>query len=600
MITVLKKMLRILNRGDKKKLILLTIIHLLSSIVGLFGIASIIPFMKIVSDPHYIISNKWLKMIYEFTRFSDITNFIVFVGGVLLVVFIFSNVIIALSTWYNIRFSRNIGISLSQNIYNKYLSNNYEFFLQRNSSELLKNIISEVNNVITQTIKPLVDLISKAFLTLAILSFLIYYNPITAFFVIFVLGGVYILIFTIIKKSLSHSGTEMVKWNMSRHKEILESFGGIKDVKLMSKENYFFKNFTRASKNFENNLCHIQILGQMPKYFLETIAFGGILALSLTLIILKKNVNEIFPVLAVYAFAGYRLMPAIEAVFRSFASIRGSSASLDLLYKEVYIDTSRLIAHIPLKSDKSSIQLNNEIVLKNIVFTYANKEKPIFNGINLSIQANTTVAFVGTTGCGKTTIIDIMLGLLKPDAGELIVDDVEITDLNLRDWQKQIGYVPQHIFLSDDTIKSNIAFGVDVNDINESAVIQAAKIANLDNFIANELDEGYNTIVGDKGVRLSGGQRQRIGIARALYNNPDLLVFDEATSALDNVTEAAVMEAIESLTGKKTIIIIAHRLSTVKKCDMIYFIEKGSLSSSGTYEELLQNSEGFREIASKS
>ncbi len=596
---IIKKMLDIMSSRDKKKLIFLIIIHFFSSISGIIGIATVIPFIAIISNPNFITTNRYINFLFVKSGFT-LYNFVIATGVLMLLVFILSNFFIALSTWYNIRFARRMGLNLSKNLFNKYISSHYEFFLQRNASEFLKNVVSEVNTVVNNTIKTFVDLIAKSLLIIFIFAGLIYINPMAAIFMVVFLGSIYFIIYTIIKKRLVNSSKELVVWNRVRHKLLYEAFGGIKDVKLFGKEPYFYKKFLDSSYIIEEKQSSVQILGQMPKYFLESIAFGGILAIALILFIINKSSADIFPLLGLYAFAGYRIMPSLEAIFRSVSTMRGAGASLDIIHKEFTTDTVKLIAHLKDKQSLNPVIFKNNITLKDITFQYANKDKPIFNKLNLVINSNQTIAFVGTTGCGKTTIVDIMLGLLKPMSGEILIDDKLITEENIRSWQRHIGYVSQQIYLSDDSVTNNIAFGVEQDKIDHEAVQKAASIASIHNFVMEELSDGYNTRVGDKGIRLSGGQRQRIGIARALYYNPDVLVFDEATSALDNLTEAAVMEAIDKLMGTKTIIIIAHRLSTVKKCDRIFLIDKGEIVDSGNYDELLNKSEQFREFASKS
>ena len=591
-----RKVLKLLSKGDKKKLVLLLFVDIISSIVGLAGIASIMPFVAIVSNPEFVFKNKYLSAIYHFLNFGNINEFIIFTGIAILLIFVFSNIILALSAWFNISYTRSISYNLSRSLLRYYLTQQYEFFLKRNSSDLIKNIFSEVGLVIGQVIKPGLELIAKGLMSLFIALFLVYMSPGVAFVVVAVLGGIYGLVYLFIRKKITKSGIVRVRTNKERFTSASEVFGGIKDVKLLGKEQVYLTRYSKVALEFETVQATVQVLTQMPKFALETIAFGGILLLVISLFVIGGEIQNVLPLIALYTFAGYKLMPAVETIFKALAGIRGSIASVDLLYKEIEnykaYETEGDEDH-----DYSRLPFKQRLELNDIIFAYKGMDIPVIDKMTLSIKANTAVGFVGATGCGKTTTIDIILGLLNPQTGKLLVDGVPVVKENLRNWQNQLGYVPQQIYLLDDTIIRNIAFGVPDDEIDMEAVVRAAGIANIQSFIENELPCGYKTIAGERGVRLSGGQRQRIGIARALYYDPAVLVFDEATSALDNITEAAVMDAIENIIGTKTIIIIAHRLTTVKKCDAIYYMEKGKVIARGTYDELIESSEEFRRVA---
>jgi ABC-type multidrug transport system fused ATPase/permease subunit len=308
------------------------------------------------------------------------------------------------------------------------------------------------------------------------------------------------------------------------------------------------------------------------------------------------QVEDFLPLITVYAFGGYRLLPALQKVFSAITKIRYNLPIVEILHHDYY--------SLPETGEKPESQRRPEalsftrtIELENIRFRYPNTEEDVIKNQSLSIRANTSVGFVGPTGCGKTTTIDIILGLLEAQSGSLRVDSREITAKNRSNWQANLGYVPQSIFLVDDSIRKNIAFGIAENEIDEESVIKAAQVANLHDFIMNDLDRGYETMVGERGVRLSGGQKQRIGIARAVYHDPSVLILDEATSALDGLTENAIMDAIHNLSHKKTILMIAHRLTTVRECDEIFIMEKGVIVDRGTYDELIQRNESFRKMA---
>lgn len=426
---------------------------------------------------------------------------------------------------------------------------------------------------------------------------LIILDPMLAFLTMSVIGSVYGLIYITVKRRLNYLGERRLETDRLRYKHVSEAFGGIKDVKLMRRENFYLDSFSPAA--LENARVWIQtnLIGALPRYALEVLAFGGLLLIVLYLMKTMGNFHEAVPIIGVYGFATYRLMPALQNIFSDIAKLRSNSPVVELIqghlenWHEKEEDAKRL------ERNRIEVYFNEKINLKNISFHYPGSTKKVLRNQSCVISKNTTVGFIGPTGCGKTTIIDIILGLLNPIEGDFLVDDSLIVPENLASWQTKLGYVPQHIYLADDSVEKNIAFGIPDNLIDNKAVIRAAKIANIHDFIEAEMPDGYATLVGERGVRLSGGQRQRIGIARALYSDPEVLVLDEATSALDGLTEAVIMEAIHTLSHKKTIIMVAHRLSTVKECDRIFAMDRGVIIDQGTWKELIERNERFRKLA---
>jgi ABC-type multidrug transport system fused ATPase/permease subunit len=365
---------------------------------------------------------------------------------------------------------------------------------------------------------------------------------------------------------------------------ISEAFGAIKEIKVGGLEKIYVKLFSESAQTFARTQTFSEVIGKLPRYILEAIALGGILLIILYLMNQTAHFNNPLPIVSLYVFAVLRLMPALQQIYVCFSQLAIITPTLDKLY-----DNLKNLKFFNENQDQDIVFLNKKITLKNVYYNYPNSERTALKDINLSINVKSTVGLIGATGSGKTTTVDIILGLLEPEKGSLEVDGKIITKQNVRYWQRSIGYVPQNIYLSDDTVAANIAFGVGLKDINvnQDMVEKAAKIANLHKFIIDELPKQYQTTIGERGVRLSGGQRQRIGIARALYHNPQVLILDEATSALDNETEQAVMDAVNNLSKNITIIIIAHRLSTVKNCDFIFKLEKGQVIARGTFDEII-------------
>jgi ATP-binding cassette, subfamily B, bacterial PglK len=407
-------------------------------------------------------------------------------------------------------------------------------------------------------------------------------------------SGAYGLIYVTMRHYLSRSGKDMVLANSERFQVAQEALGGIKEVKIFGREEAFFNRFTGPALRFARHQANNQVVGQMPRYLMEIVAFGGILIITLFLLKTHGNFGQILPFLAVYAMAGYRLIPAFQNFYLHLSHLRFTLPALH----NVHLDMHEFESSD--SSNKRTMQITvrprKVISLEDIHFTYPAACMPVLKGFNLSIPVNSTIGLVGATGSGKTTVVDLILGLLNPDRGKLLVDDILITQDNVQAWQRSIGYIAQNIYLSDDTVAANIAFGVPFEEMDMDAVIRATQIAELHEFVSRGLPKGYDTFVGERGVRLSGGERQRIGIARALYHNPPVLIMDEATSSLDNVTENYIMQSIKKIKSKRTIILIAHRLGTVRDCDKIVFLEHGEIKGEGKYEELEKYNAKFREM----
>jgi ABC-type multidrug transport system fused ATPase/permease subunit len=582
-----KKLFFLLTRNERKSAGLLLIMIIISALLDMMGVASILPFFAVLTNPSLIETNIILKTIFQATgRFGVENNqqFLFILGALVFFLLILSLAFKALTAYVQIRFVQMREYSISKRLVEGYLNKPYSWFLSRHSADLGKNILSEVSEVINNGIQPLIELIAKGILVITLITLLAIVDLKLTLIVGLTLGCAYILIFFIIRNFLSQIGKKRLKNNQLRFTAVIEAFGAAKEVKVGGLEETYTKSFSNYAQIYARTIAASQVLSQLPRYILEAISFGGILLIILFMMAQTGNFNNSIPILSLYVFAGYRLMPALQLIYNSFVLLTVVGPSIDKLY----IDLKDLKP--PKKNqDQEILTFNKSITLKNIHYNYPNSSRTALEDINLIIPAKSTVGLIGTTGCGKTTTVDIILGLLKPQKGTLEVDGRVIKEQNLRAWQRSIGYVPQYIYLSDDTILANIAFGVESQDINQDMVKKVSKIANLHQFIVDELPKEYQTTIGERGVRLSGGQRQRIGIARALYHNPKVLILDEATSALDSKTEQAVMNAVNNLSKSLTIIIIAHRLDTVKKCDKIFLLEKGHLKNEGTFEELIKD-----------
>ncbi|MCI0563607.1 MAG: ABC transporter ATP-binding protein/permease [Nitrososphaera sp.] len=599
MISNIRRVLALLSAKERIKLYLQFALLVCMAFIEMVGIASILPFMAVVSKPEVIQTNRWLKQGYDFLEFTNLQSFLFFLGMLVLGLLICSNLFKALYTWVSLKYDNQLNYNLARRLLASYMARPYEFFLNTNTAEMGKNVLSEAGTVISGILSPAMQILSNTLLCCFILALLVVVDPFVAVAIVVILGGAYGTIYLFVRPRLVSIGKEQVRANFMKFRAVGEALSGIKDMKILGREQEFLERFADHAWRHARHNTTVGVISQLPRYALETIAFGGILLIVLYSLKVEREVGNIVPLLSMYAFAGYRLMPALQQLFASVSAVRVSLPALEMLYRDMHEGRVAADPNIILAGTQNlqPLPFASKLILRNVTFCYRGVQEPAVREINLTITPNTSIGLVGATGSGKTTTVDLILGLLIPTSGQLLADGTEISGENLARWQRNLGYVPQHIYLCDDTITRNIAFGVPEQEIDMAGVARAARIANLHNFINKDLPEGYNTVIGERGVRLSGGQRQRIGIARALYRDPAVLIMDEATSALDGITEGAVMEALHTLSGEKTIIMIAHRFTTVKDCDVIYLMDNGRIASQGTYDEMLKSSSWFQAAA---
>ena len=588
----IKKVLSLFSPRERKQAFLLLILLLIMAILDTIGVASILPFIAVLTNPELIETNIILISMFQFSSKFGVENsqHFLFALGILVFVFLVLSITFkAFTTYVQLKFVQMREYSIGKRLMEGYLRQPYSWFLNRHSAELGKNILSEAGTVVGGFLKPLIDVIARVMITIALISLIIIVDPKLALVIGFILSGAYIIIFYLMRSFLNQIGNKRLKHNELRFKSVSEAFSATKEVKVGGLEEIYIKWFSHSAQIYARASASSAVVSQLPRFFLEVIAFGGILLIILYMMKQSDNFYNALPVISLYVFAGYRLLPALQQIYAAFTTLTYAGPTIDKLAEDF-----KNLKKFNFNQDQGVLSFNKTITLKNIDYEYPNSSRTVLKNISLSSPAKSSVGIVGATGSGKTTTVDIILGLLEAQKGTLEVDGKIITKQNSRSWQRSIGYVPQHIYLSDDTVAANIAFGVDPQDISQENVEKASKIANLHEFIIDELPKKYQTTIGERGVRLSGGQRQRIGIARALYHQPQVLILDEATSALDNQTEKAVMNEVNNLNRNITTIIIAHRLSTVKKCDQIYFLNKGQLENKGTFEELIKINESFR------
>lgn len=567
-----------------------------SALFETLGVASILPYMTLLLMPDAEVSQRVLHYAALVFGGESRERLVLHVGFLVLSGVIAGTALSGFATWFALRFSLMRVHTMSQRILCSYLARNYEFFIQQHSSKLLKNLLSEVSAVVGGVLTPLIQLCTRLVVitSLTLLLFAVdakVASVSVSIFLIFYLG-----IYIASRKSLARMGAEALSANDVRYQTLTELFGGIREVKLWNKENYYFDLFSRASGHFASMNSKSQLIALLPRYALEVIAFGGIISVTLVLVQAGSNFSDHIPLLSMYAAAGYKILPSLQQIFMNLAAIRYSASSLDTLLTEGNSLQSEEIGVRTPQGAPSERNLKREIRFEDVAYRYPGSNDVAVGPLNLIIPAFATVGIIGASGEGKSTVLDLLLGLLQPSSGRILIDGSPLDVTSRHTWAGVIGYVPQSIYLTDGTVAENIAFGTSSEDIDLATVQNAARAAQVHDVI-DALPMKFATRLGERGLRLSGGQRQRVAIARALYRNPEILVFDEATSALDSETEVAVMEAIRSLAHQKTIVIVTHRLATLRDCDQIYVLENGKVTE--TNLDLLSSAGATQAVAFK-
>ena len=595
MFKLVKNLFNLLSPSQRKRFYALQFLVIVTSILEILGVASIIPFIDLVGNMSQLEQNTFFAEIYRQSGIASESQFIFLVGlGVLGLLFV-SMIISIFTTWRQSMFASKIGTEIADRLYTHYLNQDWLFHASTSSAQLTKKIATETMRITASVLVPLILINSKLILSVFMSIGVFLYDPKVALIGLSIFAIAYFILFRGFRKQLNKNGIAISKINEERFRLMNEGFGGIKDILLMGRNSSFIERFKKSGKTLAYSQGTNVALAQAPRYFVELIAFGTMISLILYLIASHNgNLGTILPILSVYALVIIKLLPSLQQIYSSMAIIKANIPAFESIQQDLFDSL-----HKESKShmfERNCFTPKQNITLENITFTYPNKDEPALNKLDMRISVNNVIGIVGPSGSGKSTLIDILLGLIYPQNGHLKVDNKIINIENRRSWQNTIGFVPQSIFLSEGTIAENVAFGIPNNLIDFDQINQALEIANLSEFVKN-LKNGINTKVGERGVQLSGGQRQRIGIARALYHNSQVLVLDEATSSLDGITEKMIMGAIDAFSGKKTIILVAHRLKTVQKCDQIFFIDKGNIVDQGTYQELIRTNKQFKNMS---
>lgn len=592
----LKELYSLLTDEQRRKLRRLQFLVVLMAFAELGSVLSIGPFMALVGDMSQLQGDGIVGDIYRMSGLEDPRLFLFWTGIGVLVSLTIAALISMFTIWRLSMYGARVGAELSSRLYSHYMHQPWLFHASGSSSQLTNQIAQECGRITNGIINPLMQMNARIVMAALMAVAIFIFNPVVAITGLVIFTVAYMAMYRIVRQRLIRNGGTITASNRMRFKMMGEGFGGIKDALLLGRQGVFTDRFQQASFRLANAQGKIQVISQVPRFIMELVAFGSVIFLILYLLAAHDgNLGTILPLLSVYALAGFKLLPAFQQIYSSISGIRGSLVAFEGLREDLRASATASLQFAPSANSGEHLTPCESIELKNIMFSYPGKQEPVLRDVTLTIGVNKVIGLVGASGSGKSTAIDLLLGLIQPENGELLIDGELLTKQQLRAWQNSLGFVPQSIFLADSSIRENIAFGLPPELVDEEKVQQAATMAHLDELLA-ELPDGLNTRVGERGVQLSGGQRQRIGIARALYHDADVLILDEATSALDGITEKLIMDAIHDLSGKKTIIIIAHRLATVKQCDTIFLLSQGKLLDQGTYIELQARNEIFKKM----
>ena len=593
MIGLCLRLIRIFGKEDRIRFVLLFFGILLNSVLEIVGIGLILPFIALLGRPGLLTSNVWLHRFYQASHFHSFNQFMAAMAVGIALVFLFKNAALFLTTFWETRFVYQKQSYLVSRLFRAYLMSPYSFHLRRDIGRL-KHALDSVPPVMTGVVLQVFYMVTELVLVLFLFVFLLIAKPLLTCVVMIFLGGLLFLFFSFLKRNIKKWGEIAHHHGVLRIQAVEQGLGCIKEAKLWGKE-LFFAQKCRVHRHQEDmQTSKNDVMMKSSRLFIETIVVVLIMSAMTIFLMAGQAPDKVLITLSLFAIVAVRLMPSLNRISTAWGSVKFCAPAFDVIYDDLMYCERMDAQHQDLQED-GPIFFQDKIEMRNVSFSYEKAQTPALKSVSLEILKNTTVGFVGSSGAGKSTSVDIILGLLLPSSGEVLVDGVDIRS-HLQSWQRKIGYIPQMIYLCDDTIKSNIAFGVAPEDIEEEKVWQALRLAQLEDFV-RVLPLGLNTTIGERGIRLSGGQRQRISIARALYHDPQVLVMDEATAALDNETERDFMAALDGLSGGKTIIVIAHRLTTVQSCNKIFFLKEGQLVAEGKYNELIKDCPQFRDMA---
>ena len=585
---LLSKVNYIFDKKQKLQSVLLCIGLFVGALLELVGVSFITQLVTLISNPEKIHSNEIMQYCYDFFNMTSDRQFFLFVVIALIFVYLIKNLYLLWINYVQYTFVFNNQLRLSGRLIDCYLKKPYTYHLDNNSAEMVRNVMLDSERFFQMLLSIFLTL-SEILVSALLCVFLLIVDPVITISVVAILAvftGLYLILFK--GKAKKYGKTNQI-YDGKMHQSINQALGAVKDIKILHREKYFADSFLAYGKKKMTAVRNNNVLGQFPKYLIETVCIGTVLLVLVFKIYKGEDLNTMIPQLAAFAIAAFKLLPSVSKINNYANLIVFLKPSVDLIYRDIK-DTEDMVNYEIADESGNIIEINDDgsqnkdtcyvadkISINNIVYRYPHTDRDVLNGISFEIPLGKSIGFIGDSGSGKSTLADVILGILTPTSGTVMYGNMDVHKHPLK-WSKKLAYIPQSIFLCDDTIRNNVAFGIDEDKIDDEKVWKALREAQLEQFVKSQPD-GLDSMVGERGVRISGGQRQRIGIARALYDNPEILVLDEATSALDTGTESAVMEAIDKLSGTMTLIIIAHRLTTIKNCDYVYKVENGNIYS---------------------
>lgn len=572
--SILEKLWYLLTPSERRDAIAILCLMLVGMILEALGIGIIVPALALLTRDDFVERMQHVGVLGGLVADLSRAQFIVGGMGALVIFYAAKVAFLSFLAWRQMRFVYGLQAELSRRLFFGYLQQPYLFHIQRNSAQLINNTLTEVNILAQNGVLQALILATELFVVLGIFALLMYVEPLGSLVTILVLVATGWLFYQATRQRMRHWGEVRQYEEGMRVQHLQQGLGAVKDVKLSGREAEFVSVYRTHTESSAAVGQRQQTLQQLPRLMLELLAVIALTVLVSVMIARDRPLDLLLPTLGVFAAAAFRLLPSTNRIMNAIQIVRFTLPTVDKLYAEF-----RSVENVAPSVAVTDLKFEQSLTLENVFFAYPGADSESLNGVSLSIRRGETIGFIGGSGAGKTTLVDVILGLLRPSRGSVNADGADI-QCNLRGWQNRIGYVPQSVYLTDDSLRRNIAFGIPSSEIDDASIWRAARIAQIDGFI-RELPEGLDTRVGERGVRLSGGQLQRIGIARALYHNPEVLVLDEATSSLDMQTERSVMESVRALHGKKTIVIVAHRLSTVEHCDRLYALEGGRIVRAG-------------------
>lgn len=584
---------RHLPRARQAQAVLLLLLMLVAAVLEIGGVVSVMPFLAVLGNPELVNRYEVLSRFHAWTGAASFYAFAVYLALAAFLAMAVTAAIKVLVQYVAQRYTQAVSGWVSATLFDAYLNQPYVFFLGRNTAQMDQTILSETQNAMAHVLHPVLMICAYSLVLLLLFGALVFIDPRVSLFVLVFFAALYSVIVVLVTPLLKRAGERAVAYNEQRYRICGEALRGVKTVKARGLEGSYFERFREPSSLYTRNQALSQVLAAAPRHVVEALGVGAVMLLALYFMGSTEDLGQTLPLIGVYVLAGNRMLPAAQQIFQSFSQIRYGMPSLRAVLRDLPLKPP---TNVTARAQAAALPAAFDIEVRDLTLRYPGAESDTLKSLSFTIPANTTVGIVGSSGSGKTTLCDVLLGLLHPDHGEVIVAGEPADLVASPAWKRVVGYVPQDVYLTDASIAENIALGVPAAAIDLERLERVARMANIHDFIA-ACPQGYATPTGERGVRISGGQRQRLGIARALYDGPRVLVFDEATSALDSVTEREVMEAIHGLTHSMTIIIVAHRLQTVRHADLIVHLEHGRIAGFGAYDALHATSPAFRELA---